>query len=96
MAFLSKKMELTLAEQAVAAVGRITGDIEELHEERADALSCFRCTAEWLGEINQQLGEKAALCGSLIAKLNRAQEDISQQVSDNEKVRGKILEIIGG
>ncbi len=96
MAFFREKKELTLTEQAEGAVARITDDIAGLHEERLDALSCFRCTAEWLDEINQQLGEKAALCGSLVAQLTRAQENISQQVSDNAKVRDKILEIIGG
>lgn len=96
MAFLNKQKEPTLTEQAVSAVARITDDIAGLHEERMDALSCFRCTAEWLDDINQQLGEKAALCGSLVARLTGVQEDIAQQVRDNAKVRDKILEIIGG
>ena len=38
---------------------------------------------------------KSALCGTLIAQLQREQEGITQQVSDNEKVRAKILDIIG-
>lgn len=90
-----KKKEPTLTEQAVTAVDRITGELEDLREERTDALSCFRCTADWLDEINQQLSEKSALCAALTAQLERAQESISQQVSDNERVRSKILEIIG-
>ena len=90
-----KKKELTLTEQAVTAVDRITVELEYLREERTDALSCFRCTADWLDEINQQLSEKSALCAALAAQLARAQENISQQVNDNERVRSKILEIIG-
>lgn len=99
---------LTLTEQAVTAVDRIQTDIADLQTEREDALSCFRCTveredalsclrctAERLAALNTELGEKAALCGTLAAQLTRAQEDIVKQVPDNEQVRWKILNIIG-
>ena len=87
--------QMTLTEQAVTAVDRISGDIADLQAQREDVLGCFRCTAERLGQLNEELGEKTALCGTLIAQLTRAQEDISKQVQGNEKVRGKILDIIG-
>lgn len=87
--------QMTLTEQAVTAVDRIAGDIQDLQTEREDVLSCFRCTADKLAALNTELGEKTALCGTLIAHLTRAQEDITKQVSDNEKVREKILDIIG-
>lgn len=87
--------QLTLTEQAVTAVDRIQTDIADLQTEREDVLSCFRCTAERLAALNTELGEKAALCGTLAAQLTRAQEDIAKQVSDNEQVREKILDIIG-
>lgn len=90
-----KRTEPTLAEQAVTAVDRISADIVKLHQERQDALGCLHCMAKRLGEINAQLGEKSALCGILIAQLSREQESIAQRVSDNEKVRAKILDIIG-
>lgn len=95
MAFWKKKPEPTLTEQTVSAVDRLACEVEELRHDRMNALSCFRCTADWLSSINAELGEKSALCGTLIAQLQRQQEHISQQVSDNEKVRGKILDIIG-
>ena len=93
--FWRKKKQPTLTEQAVAAADRVAGEIQDLWEERGHALSCFRDTANWLAEINDELGEKAALCGSLIAQLTRAQESISKQCEENDKVRGKILDIIG-
>ena len=95
MAFWHRKSEPTLAEQAVSAVDRISQDICDLWEERNATLNCFRCAAESLRDINQELGVKSALCGTLIAQLQREQAGITQQVSDNEKVRGKILDIIG-
>lgn len=93
--FWRKKKEPTLTEQAVTAADRITGEIADLWGERACALSSFRETANWLAEINSELEEKAALCGSLMAQLTRAQQEISRQCEDNDKVRGKILDIIG-
>lgn len=85
----------TLTEQAIAAADRIEEDIELLRADRECALCDFRRVAERLGEINSQLDEKSALCGSLIAQLGRTRDTISRQVSDNEKVREKILGIIG-
>ncbi len=93
MSFFKSKQSLT--DQAVTAVDRITGEVMDLHDQREDVLGCFRCTAERLSELNAELSEKTALCGVLIAQLTQAQENISQQVQDNEKVRGKILDIIG-
>lgn len=93
--FWHKKKEPTLVEQAVSAVDRIHVEIADLREERIDALSSFRDTANWLGEINEELGQKSALCGTLMAQLTAAQDAISQQVSDNDAVRCKILDIIG-
>ena len=86
---------LSLTEQAVAAVDRIEEDIDNLYSDRENALSSFRSTADRLDCINQQLCEKTALCGTLIAQLSRTQDSINRQVMDNEKVRGKILDIIG-
>lgn len=86
---------MTLTEQAVTAVDRIQSDIADLQEAREDALSCFRCTAARLAALNTELGEKAALCGSLVAQLTRAREDITRQVVDNDQVRVRILDVIG-
>lgn len=90
-----KKKEPTLTEQAVTAIDRLSTEVSDLRDERGLALSSFRETANWLAQINDELGEKAALCGSLIAQLTREQGKISQQCEDNDKVRCKILDIIG-
>ena len=100
-----RKKKPTLTEQAVTALDDIVYHIEKLKLEREFALSSFRETADKLaminddlGEkamINDDLGEKAALCGSLVAQLGRAQESISKQCEDNDRVRCKILDIIG-
>ena len=47
----------TLTEMAVSAVDQIAEDVADLYGERQDALSCFRCTAERLQKINDQLDE---------------------------------------
>lgn len=90
-----RKKKPTLAEQAVTAVDNIEFEVERLHLEREFTLSSFRDAANRLAQINDELGEKAALCGSLIAQLTREQGSISQQCEANDKVRGKILDIIG-
>ena len=90
-----RKKKPTLTEQAVTALDDIVYHIEKLKLEREFALSSFRETADKLAMINDDLGEKAALCGSLVAQLGRAQESISKQCEDNDRVRCKILDIIG-
>lgn len=93
--FWRKKKEPTLVEQTVTAIDRVTTEVNDLREERGMALSSFRDTANWLAKINEDLESKAALCGSMISQLQAAQENISKQAEDNDRVRGKILEIIG-
>ena len=90
-----RKKKPTLAEQAVTAMDNIGFEVERLHLEREFTLASFRDAANRLAQINDELGEKAALCGSLMAQLTRAQQEISRQCEDNDKVRGKILDIIG-
>ena len=94
MAVWHGKKEPTLAEQAVSAVDRISQDVDELRSEREMTLGCFRCAADSLRDINEELGEKSALCGTRIAQWQREQAGSTQQVSGNEEVRAKILDII--
>lgn len=93
--FWSKKKEPTLVEQAVSAVDRIHTEIADLQEERGDALSSFRDNANWLGEINVELCQKHELCETLESQLRDALADIGKQIAANNKVRAKILDIIG-
>ena len=93
--FWHKKKEPTLVEQAVSAVDRIHVEIADLREERIDALSSFRDTANWLGEINAELCQKSELCETLVSQLEDALSSMGRQINDNDKVRAKILDIIG-
>ena len=93
--FWRKKEEPTLVEQAVSAVDRIQLEVSDLREERVCALSTFRETANWLGEINEELCQKIDLCETLSSQLHTVMSDMSKQVADNDKVRDKILDIIG-
>ena len=90
-----KKKEPTLVEQAVGAVDRIQTEVNDLHEERMSALSTFRETANWLAEINGDLCQRIDLCETLTSQLHTAVDNMSKQVADNDKVRDKILDIIG-
>ena len=93
--FWSKKKTPTLSEQAVTALDRIHAEITDLREERGIALSSFRDTANWLAEINADLTEKHKLCSSLITQMELDRLAIEHQISDNQKVQAKILDIIG-
>ena len=93
--FWSKKKEPTLSEQAVTALDRIHTEIHDLREERGIALSNFRDTANWLAEINADLTHHHELCNQITLQVDLEKCCIEQQISDNEKVRAKILDIIG-
>lgn len=89
------KKKPTLVEQAVTAMDRIHTEIADLHEERCAALECFSCTANRLAEINAELTEKHKLCDSLSTQLELERLTIEHQIEYNQKVQGKILDIIG-
>ena len=91
---MRKKKEPTLTEQAIAAVDRVTGEILELRNEADMATDHLRKAVNWLSDINQDLGTKSALCGTLIAQLTRAQGDISAQCERNDTVKSALLDIL--
>ena len=61
-------VDLTTSDLAMTALNHVQDDIDDLRLEAAQAYACLRCAADRLGDVNAVLGEKAALCGSLIAK----------------------------
>ena len=93
--FWRKKEEPTLTEQAVSAVDRVTREANDLYGERCAALESFRGTAEWLASINEELCQKIDLCETLTSQLRDAMGSMGKQVADNDRVREKILNIIG-
>lgn len=90
-----KKPQKTVVDQAVEAVDRIHLHIAHLHDERDDAVSSFRETADRLAEINEELEQQSTLCSALVGQLNVAKDCINRQHEDNARVREKILDIIG-
>ena len=91
---MRKKKTPTLTEQAITAVDRISSEIADLREEGVMATDHLRKAVNWLSDINQDLGAKSALCGTLIAQLTRAQGEISQQCEANDTVKSALLDIL--
>ncbi len=89
---MKKKTTLTVA---LDAVGRLDGDLDSLIVEKENAVSSFREMADHLSAINEAIEEKSTLCTSLIESLKRIREELEVQSSDNECIRGKILDLLG-
>lgn len=89
---MKKKTTLTVA---LDAVGRLDGDLDSLIVEKENAVSSFREMADHLSAINEVIEEKSTLCTSLIESLKRIREELEVQSSDNECIRGKILDLLG-
>ena len=89
---MKKKTTLTVA---LDAVGRLDGDLDSLVAEKETAISSFREMADRLCAINGVIEEKSTLCTSLIESLKRIREELEEQSSDNECIRGKILDLLG-
>ncbi len=74
---------------------RLAGDIKTLSDRRENAVSTFRRTASDLDTINANLRQNIAEFDDLLKFISDQRGSAEQMVSDNERVRGKILEIIG-
>lgn len=81
--------------QPMAAVERIRGDVEKLNTRRNNLLADFRHTADGLLQCNEELTAKTALCEELVTQLIESQECMKNQIKANDRVRAKILDIIG-
>ena len=74
---------------------RLAGDIKNLSDRRENAVSTFRRTANDLDVINASLRQNIAEFDDLMKFISDQRGSAEQMVSDNERVKGKILEIIG-
>ena len=74
---------------------RLAGYIKTLSDRRENAVSTFRRTASDLDTINENLRQNIAEFDDLLKFISDQRGSAEQMVSDNERVRGKILEIIG-
>ena len=88
-------VNLTTSELAMTALDQVQDDIDDLRLGAVQAYDCLRCAADRLGDVNAALCEKAALCGSLIAKLQTASDDIGKQAEANATLRDQLMALIG-
>lgn len=91
---MRKKKATTITEQAVTAIDCIDLEVGLLYDEANTTLACLCEMANRLSDINQDLGTKSALCGTLIAQLTRVQGDISKQCERNDNVKSALLDIL--
>lgn len=94
MGMFGNKVETTevVAEKVVKA---LTVNSENLTKRRDEAISGFRFAANELAEVNIGLAENAALAKKMADFFNDCVEGANKQISDNDAVRKRILEIIG-
>lgn len=83
-------------EQAVEmTVGKISDDILSLSNQRDNAVSTFRRTAENLAKVNERLNERITSLNSLAEFVQEQKDSAQRMVADNDAVKDRILEIIG-
>lgn len=85
----------TTEEAISAATDRLTSDITTLAGKRDVALSAFRQAATDLDNINSGLRDKINKFNDLAAFIDSQRSTASQIIEDNDKVRKRILDIIG-
>lgn len=90
------KTKIRTTEEAInAATDRLASDITTLADKRDVALSAFRQAATDLDNINSGLRDKINKLNDLAAFIDSQRSTASQIIEDNDKVRKRILDIIG-
>lgn len=87
--------KITTQQAIDSAVQKLSADIVVLGNQKEDALAGFRGLVSNLETINAVASEKVeslAILAGFIAEQTEAAEQI---IADNERVRSKILEILG-
>lgn len=77
------------------ATDKLTSDIQLLYDLRESSLNTFRTTAETLGYVNTSLQEKIGKLDDLAKFIADQKANAEKTISDNDRVRSKILDIIG-
>lgn len=78
-----------------AATTKLAGDITALSARRDSAVGVFRQTLNELDSVNLGLKSSIEKFDNLTAFINEQKSIAEAKVSDNEKIRAKIVEIIG-
>lgn len=95
MPIFKKKPHKSTENITITAMERLVNDINCLQNDREDALSSFRMTANNLADINIHLNQKIQFFDGIVEQIAAQSKMAKQMVADNEAVRGKILDIIG-
>ena len=85
----------TTEEAISAATNRLTSDVKDLSIKRDMALSTFRQAATDLDNVNCGLRDRISKFDDLAAFIDSQRSTASQIIEDNDKVRKRILDIIG-
>jgi hypothetical protein len=78
-----------------AATTKLAGDITALSARRDSAVGVFRQTLNELDNVNLGLKNSIEKFDNLAAFITEQKSIAEAKVSDNEKIRAKIVEIIG-
>ena len=95
MSIFKKKPHESTENITITAMEKLVNDINCLQNDREDALSSFRMTANNLADINVHLNQKIQFFDDIVEQIAAQSKMAKQMVADNEAVRGKILDIIG-
>ena len=78
-----------------AATDRLASDVRKLSDQRESALSIFRQAATDLDNVNCGLRDRISKFDELSQFIDSQRSTASQIIEDNDKVRKRILDIIG-
>ena len=87
--------KVTTEQMLGKATDRLTSDIAMLTQKRDSTISMFRNTARNLEQINADLQVYAERFETLAAFAQAQKAEADKMIADNDKVRAKMLEIIG-
>lgn len=95
MPIFKKKVHKSTEKITITAMEQLVNDINCLQNDREDALSSFRMTANNLADINMHLNQKIQFFDGIVEQITAQSQMAKQMVADNDAVRNKILDIIG-
>lgn len=95
MLFKRKKKTVTTQEAIAAATTKLAEDVSNLSVRRDSAVSTFRNTANQLDSINEELRGTMDNFTRVAAFIAEQSNAAAKMISDNTKVRDKIVELIG-
>ena len=93
MPIFKKKPHESTENITITAMEKLVNDINCLQNDREDALSSFRMTANNLADINIHLNQKIQFFDDIVEQIAAQSKMAKQMVADNEAVRGMIATV---